>query len=436
MTTFLTRSTLSRNDLRLFLTNENGYMQDAVSVRWTLYDKSGVKVSGRSLPAIKRSVGTYYAPLFADVPNGNYSVKWEIQPDFNSPVYERVEQVFIVDPSSYCPGGPINSQAIPISGRFTYLSGSTLGPGDLPLYLKDQNGYLRDAYAVFWTIFRPIQAFDCNYDPYSKLRYGLPCHSGPKPLVGPDCQEIPITPKTSAIHLGLGEYYASYFVCLPSGDYKIRWEYQETVDLPFQSFSYGFSVINPASPISIVEPLCKFPKQVPCSLGSFVPYLTNNCACSPSGILPVPMPTPSTNCCGFEISRIVHISPITLPAAGAFTNQTSFGIPTLTRNITFYITYARGFAGGFPTFKLLWGNGTEESQEALVDLEFNLSSPSASQPMYLQQLDGPAPSDNNPISYTLETSIPGGVKTVRLVASEKGVPGTPGTIGITLTASS
>lgn len=424
MAAFLTRSNLSRNDIRLFLTNENGYMQDAASVRWTLYDKSGVKVSGKSLPAIKRSVGMYYAPLFADVPNGNYSVKWEIQPDFNSPIYERVEQVFVVDPSSYCPNGSINSQAIPIPGRFTYLSGSVLGPGDLPLYLRDQNGFLRDAYAVFWTIFSPV------YDTCQ------PCCLGLSPWLRPDCQQFPVTPKTTAIHLGLGEYYASYFVCLSSGDYKITWEYQEAVDSPFQSFSYEFSVINSASPIAVVEPICRYPRQVACSLGSFVPSFAGSCACLPSVALPVLMPMSQTNCCGFEISRVVHISPTTLPAGGAFTNQTTFGIPTLTRNITFYITYARGFSGGFPSFKLLWGNGTEESQEALIDLEFSLSSPSASQPMFLQFLDGPAPADNNPISYTLETSIPGGVKTVRLVASEKGVPGTPGTIGITLTASS
>ena len=59
MTAFLIRSELSRNDLKLFLSNTEGYAADAFSVRWTVYSHDGIQISGKSLPAIRKTVGEF-----------------------------------------------------------------------------------------------------------------------------------------------------------------------------------------------------------------------------------------------------------------------------------------------------------------------------------------------------------------------------------------
>src|SRR5271157_2385569 len=108
MAAFLVRSNLSRGDLRLFLSNSNGYAQDASSVKWTVYARDGRQVSGRNLPAIRKEVGQYYAPWFTDVPNGNYKVIWEITQEFGGPTLKLVDFIFVVDPADYPCGRPIN----------------------------------------------------------------------------------------------------------------------------------------------------------------------------------------------------------------------------------------------------------------------------------------------------------------------------------------
>ena len=106
------------------------------------------------------------------------------------------------------------------------------------------------------------------------------------------------------------------------------------------------------------------------------------------------------------------------------------------RHIAFYISYKRGAPGGYALFKLLWGNGTEETQETVIDTDINGPSVMGQQGMFLQDLTGPTPTDDNTIFFVLYVSVPGGAQTVRLLASEAGVPGASGTVGITLTASS
>lgn len=150
----------------------------------------------------------------------------------------------------------------------------------------------------------------------------------------------------------------------------------------------------------------------------------------------VPVEYPSAKCCAFEITRVAHLS-TTLPAGGAWTDQAPFTIPSGIRHVTFYITYTRGATGGYPLLRLLWGNGTEETQSTLIDSDFTtLSTVASSQDMYLNDLKGPVPTNSNPIHFTLETGVPGGATTVRLLASEGGVVGAPGTVSISLTASS
>jgi len=421
MTAFLVRTELSRGQLRLLLSNTNGYAQDAVSVKWTVYFHDGTQVSGKSLPAIRQTCGEYYAPWFTDVKNGNYKVVWEILEDWSLSVVQKVEYVFVVDPSSYLPCGPINREAIPVPGQFTFLSGQALGPGDLTLYLKNSSGFSQNAFSVIWQIFD----------------------------IAGNC----ITPRTSAMSSGTGAYYAPWYVSVCSGDYIIKWEWQADSTSPLEARKMSFSVITPAYPFAIVEPvICGRPWIGECLIGS--PLILakvligecceprrERCVITPGGspcpatVAPTVPVFPTNQCCDFEIARAVHLLTSPLPPAGNYTNQGPYIIPPSIRNVAFYITYKRGAPGGFVNLRLKWGNGTEETNETLIDTNIQVNEPGSRQNMYLQTLSGPTPPDDNPITFILETSVPGGSTTVRLIAAEGGVPGSPGTCGITLTAS-
>ncbi len=99
------------------------------------------------------------------------------------------------------------------------------------------------------------------------------------------------------------------------------------------------------------------------------------------------------------------------------------------------MTYIRGADGGYPVYQLLWSNGVEETQETMIDMDFTILDPSTvSQDMFLQNLSGPIPDSDNAVNSIFRVCVPGGATCVRLIAAEKGVIGTPGTLGITLTA--
>jgi hypothetical protein len=385
MPAFLAQTKLSKGDLRLYLINQDGYPQDAFDVRWTVYSSDGAQISGKNLCAIKANTGEYYAPWSVTSRAGNYFIQWQWQEESGDLTSVITENLFVVNLTNCGPCGLDNSIASdvePNAGEFTYLRGAILGPGDLPFYAKDLNGFLIDPFGVFWTIY--------------------------------DACGIPITPKTSAARISVGEYYAYWVVNAQAGDYVITWDYMEQDDSPPESKSMRFSVINGCGLVAC---------DTPCT-----PIYTP--------IIP-PTPSPMNQCCSYEISRVVHLTTQTLPAGGAWTNQPVYIIPKRIRQLAFYISYTRGANGGYPIFKLLWGNGVEESQETMIDLSDVSNAPStAIQNMYLQDLAGPVPETNSPVNSILYINVPGGAVTVRLLASEKGQLGTPGSVGITLTAAS
>jgi hypothetical protein len=426
MPAFLARSHLSRNDLRLFLSNLEGYAQDAASVRYSLLAADGTPVSGTRLPAIRRRTGEYYIPWIADVPNGSYKVVWEIREDWSSTPVEKTGFFFVVDPSAY-PCGSVPQASVPAPGHFTFLTGQSLGPGDLPLFLRASSGLLQDAYAVFFTILGP----------------------------GGSC----VSPRTSAVRSAVGTYWAPWYVQVGSGDYSVRWEYQELQDGPLETATAPFSVVCPPAPFALVEPIlwtssmcgdplsaaCYAPPVVfaravvPCGYSSSSCYSAPYCpppACALAYSAPCP-PAPSSSCCDYEIPRTVHISLGYLPPSGSFTDQPYYVIPKGIRKVAFYVTYIRGAAGGYAVLRLMWGDGTTEAQETLVDTSISDTSPDpyAPQNLFLQEMNSPAPTNGSPVSFIIESGVPGGSQTVRLIAAEKGVPGAPGMLGITLTAS-
>jgi hypothetical protein len=421
MVAFLASSDLSRGDLRLFLRNDEGYAQDAFRVGWTVFTSTGIQVSGKSLQAVKAAVGEYYAPWRAKAVNGNYYIEWDVQADSSDCGSEKIrEKFFVVQPSAYqCCPGVVCDNGQPAPGGFAYLVGSQLGRGDLPLFLKNADGFPMNAFAVFWTIFGP---------------------SG-----------CPVTQKTAATLATTGEYFANWFVNVSNqGEFTIRWEFVESDGSPTESMSMGFTIINPGFLMCPNFSSCFAPASMSSSCSSGGQQSSGPCSCSGGGggapvpcgpqfpctSVPPQVPVVKDSCCPFEIARVVHVDNQVLPIGGGFTWQGPYQIPARVRTIMFYVSYTRGAAGGFPILRLLWGNGVEETQSTLVDTDFTSSDPFSQQGMFLEDLKGPVPQTNDKVSFSIETSVPGGATTVRLLAAEGGVVGAPGSISITLTAAS
>lgn len=392
-----------RGKLQLSLHNLDGYPQDAYNVRWTVFKQDGTQVSGSRLPANKVTTGVYQATWNCSDTGGCYKVQWEYQVQSGSLVEQFCEDFFITTPSYYYDYLKAASSGLPLSTTCkAFYCGQTLGESDLVLYLKGPDGFPATAYAVYWTILN-----ECG---------------------------CPVTTRTEATPGSIaGSYYAPYYVNLAGGDYKIKWEFMESSDSPLQATCMNFSVIctnlfNVCSTITRA-PSCE--PEVSCQV-CCVPII-NIC---PSFVPSVSVVTPQ-QCCSFEIPRVVHLLTQNLPTGGAYTQQPPYLIPSRIRTIIFYITYTRGAAGGFGLFKLMWGNGTEEIQSTMIDLDYHGINPANSmQDMYVNVLKGPEPIDNNPVSFGIEAKIPGGSTTVRLLAAEGGVLGAPGVVTITLTAAS
>jgi len=438
MPAFLARSDLSSGDLRLNLINDEGFAQDAFKVTWTIYSSDGVPVSGRGLPALKCGVGRYYAPWCAKAVNGNYRIVWSVEEDPGDDVLTYEEKFFVVEPSAYqcCPNF-VCDNGQPDPGGLAYLTGSTLGRGDLPIFFKDSSGVPTDPFVVLWTVYN---------------------------VVG-----YPMTSRMEATRAAIGEYYADWFVNAIGGDYYVQWEWVGESGDPAESKKLYFSVISPPALVftsrgncntggatscapsgtdccssSCVVPLFQTQvvnKQVYSGGGGSCGAFVGSVLCVPPISFPpsspsIPASVPSAACCPFEVSRVPHFSGA-LMAGGAFSDQAPFSIPSGVRRVAFYITYTRGAQNGYGLFRLMWGNGTDETQSTLIDSDFtSLSSVASSQDMYLNDLKGPVPTNGNPVKFTLETGVPGGATTVRLLAAEGGATGAPGTVSISLTAAS
>ncbi|HEY8095938.1 MAG TPA: hypothetical protein VIE65_07540 [Methylobacter sp.] len=420
MVAFYASSDLSRGDLRLFLTNEDGYATDAFRVGWTIYSlTTGSQISGKNLLAIKAATGEYYAPWNTKTINGNYYIEWDIQETASDCITKKVqEKFFIIEPSAYqcCPIAICNNGQ-PAPGGFAYLMGSQLGPGDLPLFLKNSDGFPVNAFAVFWTILNQAGFL--------------------------------VVPKTAAsMGVNVGEYFADWFVSAPAqGNYTIRWEFIENDGDPVQSASMGFSIISPGAFMVPSFSSCFAPAWMKNSCrGFFLNAGFCSCSCDgaapcgplfPCSFVPSQVPPVSNNCCDFELSRVVHLDTQTLMPGGAFTEQPPFNIPTRVRRVAFYITYTRGAPGGYAIMRLLWGNGIEETQTTIISGTVFPVDPSTlvAQAMRLSDLMSPIPVTNAPVMFSLEAGVPGGATTVRLLAAEGGVPGAPGTIAVSITAS-
>jgi hypothetical protein len=108
------------------------------------------------------------------------------------------------------------------------------------------------------------------------------------------------------------------------------------------------------------------------------------------------------NPAGGTISRLDHIASQVLPAAGAFLTPAWQPIPKGTTRVTYWVTYTRGAAGGFPRFEAHVSNGVDDAREIIQDdSTLATAQPNGRISMLLEQLDGPQPDDGSAITYRL-----------------------------------
>lgn len=223
MTAYLRRSCLSSGGLSISLRNELGQLQDAESVLWTVVSAhSGKRVSGIAMRAIRRGVGQYYAPWYADDPTGAYEIIWEYQRDFSSQIERVTERFFVMDlDDPKCRCGHI--RGLPPPGGHVFELERHVYGRELVLRLTNEEGVQEDAYDVLWRI-------EC-------LKGNV------------------LVPWQSAEHLSIGEYGVDWVVNVQGGQYFVRWQWKEFIDAPLSEAVDTFQVVNPADPKQGVEPV-------------------------------------------------------------------------------------------------------------------------------------------------------------------------------------
>jgi hypothetical protein len=139
-----------------------------------------------------------------------------------------------------------------------------------------------------------------------------------------------------------------------------------------------------------------------------------------------------------EIPAFVHCASAALPAAGAWSAQTAWGVPAGISEITFFITYTRGAAGGYPVFCVELGAGGVLSLEQWEDDNPAITDPIGIGSLYdhVRDVRGLHPAGAAAVSRAITVTIPRGVTSIALRAAEAGVVATPGTCAIVAVAGS
>jgi hypothetical protein len=138
---------------------------------------------------------------------------------------------------------------------------------------------------------------------------------------------------------------------------------------------------------------------------------------------------------GVDIAREVHLASSTLPAAGAYTDQTALVVDEAEGEVTYMVTYTPACATGYPVFKHEIGNGTESGVEQAINPGATIATTTATVSLYDEVLDCKAlhtgaagTAATRPITVLLGR----GITTARLLAAEAGVTANPGTIAISV----
>jgi len=216
MTAYLRRSCLSAGGLSLSLKNDLGQLQDAEYVVWTVVSAhSGRRISGIRMKAVRRGVGRYYAPWYADDPTGAYEITWEYRKGAVFPVEKVTERFFVMDlddPTNKCR----HVRGLPPPGGHVFEPGTRVGGRDMTLRLTSAIGTPQDGYGVSWKI---------------------ECIKG--------CLHIPWQP---AVRLSTGEYGINWVVNVPGNQYVVCWRWSEFPNGPLAEARDTFQVVNPRCP--------------------------------------------------------------------------------------------------------------------------------------------------------------------------------------------
>lgn len=216
MTAYLRRSSLSSGGLCLSTFNEFGQSQDAESVVWTVSSAhDGKRVSGIRMRAVRRGVGKYYAPWYADHPTGAYEILWEYKMDAFSASQSATERFFVMDLDN--PTGPCGHvRGLPPPGGHVFETVNRISGRDLTLRLSGANGTPIDAHGVCWRI---------------------ECSNGNH-----------ITEYQPAVRLSTGEYGVDWRISIGGGQYFVRWQWSEAPGMPLEEALDTFQIINPSCP--------------------------------------------------------------------------------------------------------------------------------------------------------------------------------------------
>lgn len=411
MTYFDSSYDIKYEEISLYLTDDNSNYSDGYNVTYSVYDSDGRPVSGSNLIPIRKSTGVYYAPWWPYGRSGSFKIVWRYRETINGEFYSSNNYFYIYDKNNFKSGKFVNDNGVPNKLYKQFIRGYCSNEFDFPIYITDNSGTLTDPYMICYSVI----------DKNGRI----------------------FVPRTYASQSSVGSYYAKFSLDLPAGSYKILWEYAESCNEPSTSIIDYFDIISPSFYYSDSCSGLGMTVYYSCCSNS-IQFGNFNCLNYPSSIDDVCVSncnkncSPASTCCqGKYVPRIIHLANNTLPIAGQFTAQDSWSIPSGITKVTFYVTYKRSVPGGYPTFKLLWSNGTEETQETIIN-----NSNATIDPLNLvtgsnlYQINGPLPDTDDPVNFIYYFSIPGGVSKVRLIAAEKGFPASPGFIQISLTASS
>lgn len=132
----------------------------------------------------------------------------------------------------------------------------------------------------------------------------------------------------------------------------------------------------------------------------------------------------------FELGLQPLLASQALPAAGAFVAGTAT-LALGTKRVTFWVTYDRGAAGGFPVIRISTRATAAQSfhRVLIMDLSsFLATAPEGEINVYLEGLLGPAPATDDPIRYDVTVVLPANASEFQFEIAERGVTATPGTV--------
>lgn len=211
---FTPNQVLTKNDLNIFIRNEDNVMFDPHYIAFTIEDSDGnnVLVNNINTPS-QQTIGWYWANI--TIPQGlsvgTYIIKWIVQdtPESN---LQQIEQKFGIITKQD------NVSYTPTIGGVVYYPGQSLTDKDLYIIIKNHLGNQNDPYSISYEIYQRISGLDV-----------LISFQNMKP-----------------IRLGVGHYYANYLIPSDSlaGDYYIKWTFKDTPDNPEGQAVQEFAVVT------------------------------------------------------------------------------------------------------------------------------------------------------------------------------------------------